>query len=99
MKALAGAGETGLMQIVGVAHSGMTTDEFSKSVVDWLAMARHPRFNRPYTELTYQPMLELLALLRSKGFKTFIVSAGGVEFMRPWTESHLQASASVQSAN
>jgi phosphoglycolate phosphatase-like HAD superfamily hydrolase len=86
MKALAVAGEKGLMQIVGVAHSGMTTDEFSKSVVDWLATARHPRFNRPYTELIYQPMLELLALLRAKGFKTFIVSAGGVEFMRPWTE-------------
>ncbi|QIO36936.1 HAD family hydrolase [Bradyrhizobium sp. 1(2017)] len=86
MKALAGSGEKGLMQIIGVAHSGMTTDDFSKSVVDWLATARHPRFKRPYTELTYQPMLELLALLRSKGFKTFIVSAGGVEFMRPWTE-------------
>lgn len=86
MKALAGAGEKGLMQIVGVAHSGMTTDEFSKSVVDWLATARHPRFKRPYTELTYQPMLELLRLLRSKGFQTFIVSAGGAEFMRPWAE-------------
>ena len=86
MKALAGSGEKGLMQIVAAAHSGMTTDEFSKSVVDWLATARHPRFNRPYTELVYQPMLELLAYLRANGFKTFIVSAGGVEFMRPWTE-------------
>ena len=84
MKALAGSGEKGLMQIVAAAHSGMTTDEFSKSVVDWLATARHPRFNRPYTELIYQPMLELLAYLRANGFKTFIVSAGGVEFMRPW---------------
>ena len=53
---------------------------------DWLATARHPRFNRPYTELVYQPMLELLALLRANGFKTFIVSGGGIEFMRPWTE-------------
>ena len=86
MKALAGSGEKGLMQIVAAAHSGMTTDEFSKSVVDWLATARHPRFKRPYTELIYQPMLELLAYLRANGFKTFIVSAGGVEFMRPWTE-------------
>jgi phosphoglycolate phosphatase-like HAD superfamily hydrolase len=86
MKALAGTGETGLMQIVVAAHSGMTTDEFAKSVVDWLTTARHPRFKRPYTELVYQPMLELLAYLRANGFKTFIVSAGGVEFMRPWTE-------------
>ena len=86
MKTLAGSGEKGLLQIVAAAHSGMTTDEFSKSVVDWLATARHPRFNRPYTELIYQPMLELLAYLRANGFKTFIVSAGGVEFMRPWAE-------------
>ena len=86
MKALAGSGEKGLLQIVQAAHSGMTTDEFSKSVIDWLATARHPRFNRPYTELIYQPMLELLAYLRANGFKTFIVSAGGVEFMRPWVE-------------
>jgi hypothetical protein len=86
LKALVSSGEKGPMQIVGAAHSGMTTDEFSKSVVDWLAIARHPRFKRPYTELIYQPMLELLAHLRANGFKTFIVSAGGVEFMRPWTE-------------
>ena len=64
----------------------MTTEEFSKAVLDWTATARHPRFNRPYTELVYQPMLELLAYLRANGFKTFIVSGGGVEFMRPWTE-------------
>jgi hypothetical protein len=69
-----------------VTHAGMTTEEFSKIVTDWLASARHPRFNRPYTELVYQPMLELLAYLRANGFKTFIVSGGGVEFMRPWTE-------------
>ena len=86
MKALAGSGEKGLMQIVAVAHSGMTTDEFSNLVVDWLATARHPRFKRPYIQLVFQPMLELLAYLRANGFKTFIVSGGGVEFMRPWTE-------------
>ena len=67
-------------------HAGMTTEEFEKIVTDWLATARHPRFKRPYTELVYQPMLELLAYLRANGFKTFIVSGGGIEFMRPWTE-------------
>ena len=65
---------------------GMTSEEFAKIVSDWLATARHPRFQRPYTELVYQPMLELLAYLRANGFKTFIVSGGGIEFMRPWTE-------------
>jgi phosphoserine phosphatase len=64
----------------------MTTEEFSISVLAWSQTAKHPRFQRPYTELVYQPMLELLTYLRSNGFKTFIVSGGGVEFMRPWTE-------------
>jgi hypothetical protein len=64
----------------------MTTDEFTKIVTDWLGTARDPRFKRPYTELVYQPMLELLAYLRANGFTTFIVSGGGIEFMRPWTE-------------
>jgi phosphoglycolate phosphatase-like HAD superfamily hydrolase len=86
MKALAAAGEKGLLQIMAVTHTGMTTDEFSKAVVDWTATARHPRFNRPYTELVYRPMLELLSYLRANGFKTFIVSGGGIEFMRPWVE-------------
>ena len=86
MKALAASGEKGLLQIVAATHTGMTTEEFSKEVIDWTATARHPRFNRPYTELVYQPMLELLAYLRANGFKTFIVSGGGVEFMRPWVE-------------
>jgi hypothetical protein len=67
-------------------HAGMSTADFVKICVDWLKTARHPRFNRPYTELVYQPMLELLAYLRNNGFKTFIVSGGGIEFMRPWTE-------------
>jgi phosphoglycolate phosphatase-like HAD superfamily hydrolase len=86
-QALAAAGEKGLLQIVAATHAGMTTDEFSKYVMDWLATARHPRFNRPYNSLVYQPMLELLAYLRANGFKTFIVSGGGVEFMRPWVEN------------
>jgi phosphoglycolate phosphatase-like HAD superfamily hydrolase len=85
-KALAAAGKGGLLQIVAATHSGMTTDDFTKTVLDWIATARHPRFNRPYTDLVYQPMLELLAYLRDNGFKTFIVSGGGIEFMRPWME-------------
>ena len=64
----------------------MTTEEFEKIVKDWIATAKHPKFKRPYTECVYQPMLELLAYLRANGFKTFIVSGGGIEFMRPWTE-------------
>ena len=67
-------------------HAGMTTDEFEKIVTDWMATAKHPKTKRPYTEMVYQPMLELLAYLRANGFKTFIVSGGGIEFMRPWTE-------------
>jgi hypothetical protein len=86
MKALAEAGEHGLVQLVMTTHAGVTTEEFAKIVTDWLATARDPRFKRPYTELVYQPMLELLAYLRANGFKTFVVSGGGIEFMRPWTE-------------
>jgi hypothetical protein len=85
-KALIASGERGLVEIIAATHSGMTSEEFAKIVSDWLATARDRRFNRPYTELVYQPMLELLAYLRANGFKTFIVSGGGVEFMRPWTE-------------
>jgi hypothetical protein len=72
--------------MIMVTHAGMTTDEFSKIVPDWFATARDTRFRRSYTELVYQPMLELLSYLRANGFKTFIVSGSGVEFMRPWTE-------------
>jgi hypothetical protein len=86
VKAVTESGERGLVEIIMVTHAGMTNDEFSKIVTDWLGTARDPRFKRPYTELVYQPMLELLAYLRANGFKTFIVSGGGVEFMRPWTE-------------
>ena len=86
MQALAESGEHGLLELVMATHAGSTTDEFATIVKDWLATARHPKYGRPYTELVYQPMLELLAYLRANGFKTFIVSGGGVEFMRPWTE-------------
>jgi phosphoserine phosphatase len=86
MAALEQAGQRGLVELVMATHAGMSITDFAKICVDWLKTARHPRFNRPYTELVYQPMLELLAYLRNSGFKTFIVSGGGIEFMRPWTE-------------
>ena len=85
MGALASTGEKGLLQLIMATHAGITTEEFSQIVIDWLAKARHPQFKRPYNELVYQPMLELLVYLRANGFKTFIVSGGGIEFMRPWT--------------
>ena len=86
MKAVAAAGEKGLFEVIAVTHAGMTTDEFARTVKDWLAQARHPRFQRPYSDLVYQPMLELLAYLRASGFKTFIVSGGGADFMRVFAE-------------
>ena len=86
MKALAEAGEHGLVELIMASNAGMSTNEFEKITAEWLASARDPRFKRPYTELVYQPMLELLAYLRANGFMTFIVSGGGIEFMRPWTE-------------
>ena len=86
MKALASFGEKGLLELIMATHAGMTTAEFEEVVRDWIASARHPIFNRLYTDLVYQPMLELLAFLRENGFKTYIVSGGGIEFMRPWVE-------------
>jgi hypothetical protein len=86
MQELAKHGEHGLLQIVMATHAGITTEEFEVVVKDWLATAKHPRFNKPYNELVYQPMLELLDYLRDNNFKTFIVSGGGIEFMRPWVE-------------
>jgi len=83
--ALAG-GERAMVEIVMATHAGMTSEEFEQIVKDWLATAKHPKFKRPYTECVNQPMVELLAYLRANGFKTFIVSGGGIEFMRPWTE-------------
>ena len=86
LKTVFASGEHGLLELMMAAHAGMTTAEFEQIVKDWLATAKHPRFKRPYTDLVYQPMLELLRYLRVSGFKTYVVSGGGVEFMRPWTE-------------
>lgn len=86
MKGLAAAGEKGLLEIVMASHAGMTTEDFAKTVADWLATARHPTGRVSYDKLVYQPQLELLAYLRANGFKTFIVSGGGVEFMRVFAE-------------
>jgi hypothetical protein len=86
MRALAETGLHGVLELIMATHAGMTTEAFETIVKDWLATARHQRFNRPYTNLVYRPMLELLEYLRTNGFKTWIVSGGGIEFMRPWTE-------------
>jgi hypothetical protein len=80
------AGEQALVELIMATHAGLTTEEFSAIVTDWLASAKHPRTGRRYDEMVYAPMLELLAYLRANGFKTFIVSGGGIEFMRPWAE-------------
>jgi len=87
MKTLAASGEKGLLELVMASHAGMSTEDFETIVKEWFATARHPRFKRPYTELTYKPMVELLEYLRANDFKTFIVSGGGIEFMRPMTEA------------
>lgn len=81
-----GQGSRNLQTIVGVTHAGMTPEEFEQIVKNWLATAKHPRFHRPYTELVYQPMLEVLAYFRANGFKTFIVSGGGIEFVRAFAD-------------
>lgn len=86
LKGLMAGGNKGLLQVMALTHSGMTTDAFNASVDRWLSTARHPTKQRPYSELVYQPQLELLAYLRANGFKTFIVSGGGVEFMRVFAE-------------
>jgi phosphoserine phosphatase len=86
LKALAASGEKGILELIMATHAGMSTEEFANIVTAWLDSARHPRFQRPYTEVVYQPMIELLRYLREKGFKTYIVSGGGIEFMRPFTE-------------
>jgi len=83
---LAGDRHEGLLHVVGLTHAGLTVEEFQAAVAAWLATARHPRFQRPYDHLTYQPMQELLAFLRANGFKTWIVSGGGADFMRVWSE-------------
>ena len=86
MKGLAASGEKGIAELMAVTHTGMTIDEFAATVRAWTETARHPISKRRFTEMVYQPMLELLAYLRANGFKTFIVSGGGSEFMRPWVE-------------
>jgi phosphoserine phosphatase len=86
LKTVAAGGEHALLELIMETHAGMTTDEFARTVENWLASAKHPRFKRPYTDLVYQPMLELLSYLRMNGFKTFIVSGGGIEFMRVFAE-------------
>jgi phosphoglycolate phosphatase-like HAD superfamily hydrolase len=86
MKTFAASGEKGFFDTLLATHAGMTPDELHSTVLGWLATARHPRFQLPYTECVYQPMLELLAYLRANNFKTYIVSGGTDEFMRPWTE-------------
>jgi phosphoserine phosphatase len=83
---MAGKHHDGLMRILALTHAGMTTEAFNASVSTWLANAKHPKFGRRYDQLTYQPMQELLAYLRANGFKTFIVSGGGADFMRVWSE-------------
>jgi hypothetical protein len=79
-------GAVGTIRLLTTVHEGLTTDEYEATIVNWLKDARHPRFSQPYTNCVYKPMLELLDYFRANGFKTFIVSGGGIEFMRPWTE-------------
>jgi phosphoserine phosphatase len=86
MGGVTAAGEAGVAEMMAATHSGMTTEEFAEIVSNWIATAKHPTTGKFYTEMVYQPMLELLDYLRANGFKTFIVSGGGIEFMRPWTE-------------
>lgn len=86
LKGVMAGGKKSLAEIIAATHAGMTTEEFEAIVTDWIATAKHPTTGRHYQDMVYQPMLELLAYLRANGFKTFIVSGGGIEFMRPWTE-------------
>lgn len=85
-KTLAKGGHRAIAELIMASHAGNTTEEFAEIVEDWLETARHPRLDRPYTDLVFQPMLELLDYLRANGFSTWIVSGGGIEFMRPWAE-------------
>ncbi len=87
LNGVATGGMKSLLELITVTHAGNTTEEFEQIAKDWIATAKHPKFGKTYTELIYQPMLELLQYLRANGFKTYIVSGGGIEFMRPWTET------------
>ena len=86
MAGVMASGGKGVLEIIAATHAGMTTEEFAVAVEDWITSAKHPQTGRLYTDMIYQPMVELLAYLRSNGFKTYIASGGGVEFMRGWTE-------------
>lgn len=86
LKTFASFGEHGILEVVMATHAGNTVEEFEAIVSNWLSISKHPRFNKPYTDLVYQPMLELIKYLQNNKFKTFIVSGGGIEFMRPWVE-------------
>ena len=83
---LAGNRHEGLLRVLALTHTGMTTDEFDERVVAWMSTAKHPRFDRPYDQLTYQPQQELLNYVRDNGFRTYIVSGGGADFMRVWSD-------------
>ncbi len=87
LKAVMAGGEKSVFEIIMATHAGMSTQEFESIVKNWTATAKHPMTKRPFTEMVYQPMLEVLSYLREHGYKTYIVSGGGVEFMRPWTEA------------
>ncbi len=87
LEAVAASGEEGMMKLLAATHAGMTTSEFSATVADWIATARHPKTGKRFNAMVFQPMLELLQFLRDNGFKTFIVSGGGIEFIRPWAEA------------
>ena len=86
IKGVLAGGEAALMQVLAASHAGMTTEEFAGIVREWITTARHPQSGKPYTAMAYQPMIEVLAYLRANGFKTYIVSGGGIDFMRPWVE-------------
>jgi phosphoserine phosphatase len=86
LKGAMAGGDRALLELVMATHAGMTTVEFEQIVKDWIATAKHPKTGKLYAEMVYQPMLEVLAYLRANGFKNFIVSGGGIEFMRPWAE-------------
>ncbi|MEC9373592.1 MAG: HAD family hydrolase, partial [Planctomycetota bacterium] len=86
LEGVAASGKEGLMELIAATHAGMTIEEFDATVEEWIETARHPKTGKAYTEMVYQPMLELLDYLRANEFKTFIVSGGGIEFMRPWAE-------------
>ena len=87
IKAALAGGEHGILEMAMATHAGMSTAEFEAIVKQWITTAKHPMTKKPFTEMVYQPMLEVLTYFRKNGYKTYIVSGGGIEFMRPWTEA------------